>query len=128
MYYLNNETVALPSVANFPQRETHTSTLELKTVSINPDGEYLTKSSHAFLDNKDLFYRYLHCSAGDQCLWFRLVSRQVVAFGGTLLDVRLHGNGHLKYSRSSFILRVECHKIPAGFGHNHCVFGHDVEF
>ncbi|KAH8237052.1 hypothetical protein KR038_003415 [Drosophila bunnanda] len=37
MYYLNNDTVAVPSAVNFGQRETHSSTLELKTVSINPD-------------------------------------------------------------------------------------------
>ncbi|KAH8291010.1 hypothetical protein KR054_007676 [Drosophila jambulina] len=41
MYYLNNDSVAVPSAVNFGQRETHSSTLELKTVAINPDKVFL---------------------------------------------------------------------------------------
>ncbi|XP_017070120.1 synaptic vesicle 2-related protein [Drosophila eugracilis] len=45
MYYLNNETAALPSAGNFAQREAHSSTLELKTVSINPDDTYTVQQA-----------------------------------------------------------------------------------
>ncbi|XP_017124667.1 synaptic vesicle 2-related protein [Drosophila gunungcola] len=45
MYYLNNETAALPSTVNFAQREAHSSTLELKTVSINPDDTYTVQQA-----------------------------------------------------------------------------------
>ncbi|KAH8401398.1 hypothetical protein KR009_005269 [Drosophila setifemur] len=45
MYYLNNETAAVPSPGNYTQREVHSSTLELKTVSINPDDTYTVQQA-----------------------------------------------------------------------------------
>lgn len=50
MYYLNNETVAVPSAVNFASRDPHSSTLELKTVAINPDGKYQVNFTHFWLD------------------------------------------------------------------------------
>lgn len=48
MYYLNNEPAALPSPANLAPRDVHSSTLELKTVSINPDGKWSEEEFHTF--------------------------------------------------------------------------------
>ncbi|KAH8269565.1 hypothetical protein KR018_009410 [Drosophila ironensis] len=45
MYYLNNETVTAPQSANYAPREAHSSTLELKTVSINPDDTYTVQQA-----------------------------------------------------------------------------------
>ncbi|KAH8322543.1 hypothetical protein KR074_003173 [Drosophila pseudoananassae] len=45
MYYLNNEAVAVPSSGNYAQREVNSSTLELKTVSINPDDTYTVQQA-----------------------------------------------------------------------------------
>eukprot|EP00099_Drosophila_melanogaster_P012486 NP_001286807.1 uncharacterized protein Dmel_CG4324, isoform C [Drosophila melanogaster] len=45
MYYLNNEPAALPSPANLAPRDVHSSTLELKTVSINPDDTYTVQQA-----------------------------------------------------------------------------------
>ena len=65
-----------------------------------------------------IFFRYLHCDTGSECIWLWQISSETVLIHWAVLDGGQHGDDNIKHSVTCAALWLAHHAIPAGSYNN----------